>query len=207
MRHLTLKKELNRKIIHLSSIWIPLTYLFMDFTQMLYLLSASTFLMITLDLLRVNNKLAAQLIKRCLNTLRFHEIFRPHEEKEGLSGASYMLLASMLCLLIFPREVFIAATLVLIISDTIAAFCGLLLGTCTIYKNKTLEGAAGFLFSSISVSLIVCMAYHLPLTPGIIASIISTITEVFSRGISIDDNFSIPLAYATSFMLVHNLLF
>lgn len=204
MNHSILKKELKRKAIHLSSLWIPLAYLHFNFTQMLWLLLSLTSLMIAFDLNRVKHNSVGEIIKQCLIALKLNNIFRSHEDTT-LCGASYMLLAALLCLLIFPQEVFITAFLVLMISDTIAAFCGLLIGKRKIYHNKTLEGALGFLFSSLIISAVTCNIYSLPLTAAIVACIASTGAEVYAKKTLLDDNFLIPVAYGVVFIAIQQL--
>lgn len=200
-KHL-IQKEILRKIIHLSSMWIPLIYIFFDYPLMFCLLLISTLFIITFDLLRVKRNSLGRIINHCIQILKLNNVFRKHEHMGSLSGASYMLLAALLCLIIFPREVFIAALSVLIISDTLAAFIGLTFGSKKIYQNKTLEGTVGFLLSSLLISYIVCESYKLPLFAGIVASIATTIAETYSKKIGIDDNFLIPLVYGVVFLIL-----
>ncbi len=192
------KHEIFRKIIHLSSILYPVAYYFyLSKSQMLFLTLSVCILMITIEFLRSRlatfNSLFNQLLKHSL---------RP-QEKNTMTGASYFVCGLLLTTLVFEKNITIAALSILVISDTCASIVGLTLGKYKLYGNKTLEGSAAFLFSATLISLSLNSTLHLSFISLVLASIGTSIIELFSKLLKIDDNLLIPLTFA----MLYNVFF
>jgi dolichol kinase len=182
------KSEIHRKLVHLSSLWIPLSYLYFSEETMNSLLFVLTGIAIIIELCR---KYSPELNNLIQNTLG--SIMRM-EEQQTFSGATYLLLSSSLTILFFSKEVAIFALCVLMISDTCAAIIGRKFGK-HIYAGKSLEGSMAFFFSALLVYFVCKIFFNFPLSfnVSLFAIFIATIVEFFAKQIKLDDNLVIPL--------------
>lgn len=186
------KKELYRKAIHLSSLWIPLVIYFAH-TGISVALFA-TLLLGDLALEYANyrripwaRQIFAVLFSR---TMRHKET--THARFEA-SGSMYVLASAIVCTILFSKHVAVISLTVMLISDTVAALFGKAYGTRKLYKNKSLEGTCAFFVSALVVN-IVCSTFYPFGVASVIACIIATFAEMFEDKLEIDDNFSIPLS-------------
>lgn len=188
----TLRNELYRKSIHLSSVWMPLLIYFAP--QKLSLLIFAV--LFTADLfieygcykkISWTRKLFEGLF---IKTLRGREIrknrFRP-------SGSVYLLGSAFLSVWLFPAAIAAIGMSIALISDTCAAIFGKVFGTRRIYGTKSLEGTAMFFLSALYI-----MTACNPIFPfawaGVAACTAATLCELYESILKIDDNLSIPLA-------------
>jgi dolichol kinase len=194
--------EVVRKAIHLLSLSIPVIYFFVSRATGLYLLLPITAAFIIIDLARYYIPEVSQWFYRW-----FGWLLRRHEtdiKQKRLNGASNVLIAALLCVLIFPKVIVINAFAVLIISDTTAALFGRRFGKHR-FLAKSLEGSIAFFVAAVIVILIAPKVdgtigeYII----GIIAAAIGTIIEALP--IKIDDNISIPLAIGFSLWCLYAL--
>jgi len=118
-------------------------------------------------------------------------------ELTSLTGGSYLMLASLVCMLIFGssaggRGVFIAAISFLAVGDTVAAVVGLSVGRLRFF-HKTLEGSLAGLAACIAVAWVVSSLPHLdlPLGIGILGAVSASVVEALP--IDVNDNVVIPL--------------
>ncbi len=186
------KKELYRKLIHLSSLWIPALIYFVKPE-----ISISIFSIIFVGdvILEYGNYKKWHWACRTFGLL-FYRALRNKELKRShlqLSGGAYVMLAAIACTLLFPSNIAVVAMSVMLISDTCAALFGKAYGMRRLYKNKSLEGTAAFFISALIIMMICNII--LPVTyASIIAAFTATLAEMFEDKIEVDDNFSIPLS-------------
>jgi len=173
--------ELERKLIHLSSLWIPLICYFWQRENALIVLAVVTIGMLVIDLVRISGGP----VRRLFNIF-FGSVLRQHESYK-ITGASYLLFSSLVTLYLFGSVVAAVACAYLIIGDTAAAIVGKHWGKKEI-MGKTLEGSLSCLAGCLAVSLLVP---EIGLVTGIIASVVATLVELLP--LVIDDNVSIPL--------------
>ncbi|MEK7819369.1 MAG: diacylglycerol/polyprenol kinase family protein [Bacteroidota bacterium] len=188
--------ELYRKGIHISSLSIPIIYFYISRDLALMILIPVTFVFISVDLLRFYHDGTSKI---------FYSVFRPmlrnHEVdfvEKRLNGASYVLLAATLSVLIFPKIIAITAFSILILSDTAAALIGRIFGLHKIFNNKSLEGSFAFFLTAILIVL-ATPKFEYSISEyfiGIFAALIGTIVELLP--IPIDDNLTIPLSIGFS---------
>ncbi len=116
------------------------------------------------------------------------------EEKHKLTGATNMLIAATLVVAFFDKEVAIYALTVLMVSDSFAALIGKRFGKIK-FAGKTLEGSMAFAISAYLIFNYLTSYYlfDLELNKTILAIVLATITEIFSKKIKLDDNLTIPL--------------
>lgn len=186
---ISLRQEIIRKSIHLSSLIVPLFLYTYGRHLTLSILLPLTILFLLIDVLRINNAY----IKKLYNT--FLKSITRSSEYNSLTGASYVLISSSLIVLLFPESLAIASIMIMSISDTLAAIVGRVYGSIKINK-KTLEGSIAFFLSSISI---LSLFPELNLFIGIASAVIATTTELYSR---VADNLSASISFSLSYVLI-----
>jgi dolichol kinase len=186
------KHEVYRKLIHLSSLWIPLAIYFLEHKQALLLFTALTTCILIMEFMRQRNLRAFVLFDRI-----FGSTLRPSEKMRGgtMTGAVYMMLGALVCIF-FSKEIGVTASAILMVADTAAAIVGIKFGKTAIL-GKSLEGSVAFLFSGLLVLVTLGSAMpHGPhyLASGAVAVIVATFVELYSKKLHLNDNFSIPVA-------------
>lgn len=184
---ISLKNEIFRKTIHLSSIAIPIFLFFYGRELTLLYLLPITITFLILDILRIRNTRIKYLYNYFFITLT-----RSSESKK-ITGASYVFLSSSIIILFFPIDIAFISLLIMTISDSLAALFGRIYGTIKI-NNKTLEGSLAFFISS---SIIILFSSSVNIYLGVMSTLITTIVEIYSP---IDDNLSVPLAFGLSYV-------
>jgi len=184
--NISIKDEFLRKSIHLSNSGIAFLLFFWKQESVLAFIFIVTMLMIGLDLVRIYNSNINKIYHSFLGgiTREF--------EKNRLTGASYVMLASLIVLLFFDKYTCIAALLIMSYSDTAAALIGRLYGKTQIF-DKTLEGS--FAFFTVSFLIILLLYPEIDFLFSFIAIIVATLVELFSL-FKIDDNLSVPVVAA-----------
>jgi len=192
--------ELARKSIHLTSLSIPVIYYFIERDLALELLVPITFAFLVVDLLRYYHKPTAEIFYKV-----FRFMLRKHEQDERtkrLNGATNVLIAATLCVIIFPKLIVLTAFSILIISDTFAALIGRKFGKRK-FLQKSVEGSlAFFLFALFVIALTPKVEYStIEYVIGIVAAIVGTVVEASSW--KVDDNLSIPLSVGVVMWLLY----
>ncbi|MBS4035082.1 MAG: dolichol kinase [Ignavibacterium sp.] len=186
------RDELIRKLIHLTSLSIPVIYYFIPTATAAIILGILTAVALIMDLGRYLSPVFGKIFYKF-----FGFLLRKHEtdhEKKNLNGATYVLLAAFLGVLIFPKVIFITAFSILIISDSSAALIGRKFGKIK-FLRKSLEGTLAFF---ISASIVIFFTpkigyYGTEYIIGLIAAFVGAFVENLSFGIA-DDNISIPFS-------------
>ena len=184
------KKELYRKSIHLSSLWIPALIYFLHPGLSIIIFST---LFVGDALLEYGNYKKWPWARRSFGVL-FFKTLRNKELKRNkfqVSGSLYVFLAAIACTFLFTKAIAVVSLTIMLISDTCAALFGKAYGTRRLRASKSLEGTVAFFLSA----LLIMVLYNpiLPVTyASIIAALIATLTEMYEDKIEIDDNLSIP---------------
>lgn len=189
-----LRSELKRKAIHLASLSIPLGYyLTPDFWQRDWerALLAAVILSLAIEVFRLNHLPTRNLFRHF-----FGELLRNHEEV-SLLGSTYLLIACLLSIHLFPKPIAVLALSFLIVGDTMAAIVGKWLGRTRIF-DKTLEGSLACLVTCYLLTLLVP---EIPFRVAVVGALTATVFELLP--IPLDDNFRIPLSagFAMDFFL------
>jgi dolichol kinase len=197
------RHEVVRKGIHLVSLSIPIIYSFIDKTLALQILIPIMSGFLIVDLGRHASPSLAQWFYRW-----FGWLLRRHEQITGrwrLNGASNVMIAATLSILIFPKIIAINAFAILIISDTTSALIGRRFGKRR-FLSKSLEGSASFLISAILVILVAPKVQYAvgEYWIGFVAAIVGTVVEASS--IRIDDNLSIPISVGITLWVLYSFL-
>lgn len=186
-----LKKELYRKAVHISSLWIPLfVYLFPQKETALFL-GALLFVNLATEYLCYKKVpwIRYAYDKLFLKTLRSREI---RKNRFVPSGATYVLAAALSCVLFFSKEIAVIALTIMLVSDACAAVFGKTFGYRKLHASKSLEGSVVFFISALCVMVLYNSIFALNYA-GIVACCAATLCELYDDKIKIDDNLSVPL--------------
>jgi dolichol kinase len=185
------KAEIARKGIHLSSLSIPIIYYFISRDLAIEILLPVTSAFLAVDLLRHYHQPTAQLFYKI-----FRFMLRKHEQDENskrLNGATNVLIAATLCVILFPKLIVLTAFPILIVSDSMAALIGRRFGKKRFLKKSVAGSLAFFIFALVVIAFTPKFNYSAgEYLIGIIAAAIGTVVEAASW--EVDDNLSIPLS-------------
>ncbi|MBW7888304.1 MAG: dolichol kinase [Bacteroidetes bacterium] len=198
------RAEILRKGIHLSSLSIPIIYYFIPRTMALQLLLPVTLAFLFIDLLRYYNSAVASLFYKV-----FRFMLRKHEQDEKtkrLNGATNVLIAASLCVIVFPKLIVLTAFPILIVSDSMAALIGRRFGKRKFLK-KSVEGSTAFFIFALLVVAFSPKVYQSfgEYIIGIVASLVGTVVEAASW--NIDDNLTIPISIGIIMWGLYSLLY
>jgi len=194
--------EVIRKSVHLVSLSIPIVYYFVDKPMALTLVIPLMTVFLVIDLARYYNQSVEHFVHKYFGfMMRKREI---DKKRKTLNGATYVLIAATICVLIFPKIITITSFSILIISDITSALVGRRFGKHR-FIAKSLEGSSAFFFSAIIVvALTPKIEYHFAeYLIGVAAALVGTIAEALPA--DIDDNLSIPLSVGASLWLLYYL--
>lgn len=199
---ISIKNELLRKSIHLSSAIVPVIYYFVNREIAVYVLAAACTALVLLDILRAKSEAVGRFYLRFMKPiLRGHEI---ENNNSFFTGGTYITISFLLCVVIFPKPLAITAMFIVIFCDSLAALVGKSKGKHFI-ANKTVEGSLAFLVTGIIIIYLSpkisdsVIEYYI----GIATVFLSAVFEVVP--LKIDDNISIPLFFGLIYMLLFNL--
>jgi dolichol kinase len=182
--------EARRKAVHLSFVVLPLDLLFewlpwprthAAWRLLLIVLSLGA---VALDLFRIHERRVRTFFRSF-----FGELIREHEAF-SLMGSTYLLIASLLAVEIFPREVAAAAIGFTVVGDAFAAMVGKAWGRHRFF-NKTLEGAAGGLVACLAWAAVPATFGHLPWMIAVAGALTASLVELLP--IPLDDNLGMTL--------------
>ncbi len=192
--------EIKRKLIHLSSLWMPIgIYLLPQFVVAGLVLSL-LILVLLFEWLRQKPYRFSLWINR-----QFGVLLRHHEQAGfQLTGASYLLISALLCILVFNQVTAMAALVIIVIGDTAASLIGKRYGRVRLLGTKSLEGSIAFAVSAYLSVMVVgyfCAMSGLFYIISLAVVGVATIAELFCNKLKLDDNFIVPLVGASLFWL------
>ena len=139
---------------------------------------------ITLDLIRFLHKQTNVLLHE-----RVKKLFRKNEY-QAFSSMTIFLTAFFITILVFPKEIAIAASTFLIFGDTFGKIFGLAFGKHKIL-NKTVEGTLAYFGCILICSYILYTLFDISPYILIFGGISAPLIELFSMGMN--DNITVPL--------------
>lgn len=176
--------ESKRKLIHLSALSIPiLYYLIPEYISKPVLLLVTAGL-ITIEVLRLKFPSLKVIFMNVA-----HSLIREHE-LTTLTGSTYLLISSSICVFLARKEIAIAGISYLILGDSMAAIIGKRYGRIKIF-GKTLEGFLACFSTCLAIGLIIP---RIDFAVAIAGAFAASLVELFP--IPIDDNLRIPLISA-----------
>ena len=176
--------EILRKILHISSLIVPLSYLLfiVDKESMLTYILIAIIIAFLIEISRIKFSNFQNIFNKY-----FGLMLRGEEKNGKITGATWMLLGWFTTILLFPIDIAVAALIFLSIGDAIAGLVG---KTFPIYKVRdksisgTLAGIIGCVFS------VVILNPTLPLSIIIIGAVSAMFIELLP--LPLDDNLTIP---------------
>lgn len=194
--------ELRRKAIHLSFLVLPLELLWQtlpwprgktQFRELFLILVVGA---VVIDLLRIHDRRVGRFFRTFVG-----EMIREHE-RFNLLGSTYLLLAALLAIEIFPLPVAAAALGFTVIGDAFAAIVGKAWGRTKLMK-KSVEGFAGGLVACLAWASFLALTGQLEWRLVLVGAVVASVVEFLP--IPLDDNLGITLSagYAMKLMLLH----
>ena len=190
--------EIYRKVIHAVSILIPLSYLWLIKDQSIMILILTVLCSVSLFLEFLRNK--SNTVKFLFNNM-FIKMLRKNEKKGTLTGATWLLIGSLITTIFFPIYIVVPALIYLSIGDSFAAIIGKAYPFGKIGVKSITGSISGALASSIFA---ISVNKILPIEIIIIGSIIAMLIEIIP--IKLNDNLTIPFISALVMNLSLNLL-
>ena len=185
--------EYIRKIIHLFSLIIPFGYLYIitDKYLMVQILIVLNVIFLFFDITRLRIVWIQSIFKYF-----FNDMLRGHEQKGHLTGATWVLIGSLISILIFTKYVAVIALIFMSLVDTAAGLIGQKFGKHKV-GNKTWEG----FLAGLIICIIVAINFpFLPLKISLVGALVAMIMELLP--IPLDDNFKIPLGSGAIMMML-----
>jgi dolichol kinase len=186
--------ETLRKSIHLSSLVIPLGYRFvLDYNRRVAFVLVLMALVISLvvEFHRFWQRSFRKTFHRFFGT-----ILRKHEMKD-FTGATYLLVSSLICIAFFDEPIAAASIAFLSIGDTFAALIGMNFGKRKFLRNnKSLEGSLACFVS--------CAIFGLWWLSNPWMAVIGALTATAAElgKLPLDDNIKIPFTSALVMSIV-----
>jgi len=182
--------EAQRKALHVSFILLPLELLFEVLPwprgrgQWRLALMACVGLAVIVDMVRIHDNRVKRFFTRF-----FGEMIREHEQF-NLLGSTYLLIAALLAVELFPRPMAAAAIGFTVLGDGFAAVVGRGWGR-TRFFGKSLEGALGGLTACLAWAAWLALSGHLPWHVVVAGALAASLVEILP--IPLDDNLGITL--------------
>src|SRR5262245_60302808 len=183
--------EAQRKAIHLAFILLPLALLHAwlpwpktkgEWRLVLVTAVAGA---IAIDLLRIHDHRARRWFREF-----FGQMIRPHERSQ-LLGSTYLLLAALLAIEIFRRDIAAAAIGFTVLGDAFAALAGRAYGRTRLF-GKSVEGFATGLAACMCWAAYLAAFAHLPWHVALAGAVAASLVEILP--IPLDDNLGMTLA-------------
>lgn len=200
MHRSNLKNEIQRKLFHLSFIWIPIVVAFLTKTYSVMLIGFCLICVLFYEKLKEESPDFMKALKRFLGWLI------TFKKSKALSKATYIMTSAFLAVLFFDKEIAITSISIMVISDAVASIVGRSFGKRKVY-DKTMEGSAAFLVASIAISMFVFFSIYDTqkfIISALAGSIVATIAELIASKIDVNDSVFVTLATALTmqFMFV-----
>lgn len=197
--------ELTRKLIHYASAAIPIGYLFIDKNIVLLILGTLLVLMAVFELLKYkSNIMHSVYVKYFKHMLREHEYDR---SKFRLNGATWVIFASIFCVILFPKLIAVTGLLMLTFADSTSALLGRIYGKKQYAPNRSYVGTVTFLIVGVIIVML-APKYFGGIKEYVIAFIAVAVTTVADAlSLPVDDNFTIPVVCCGVMYLLYILLY
>jgi dolichol kinase len=182
--------EARRKAIHLAFIVLPLDLLFQVLPwphsrpQWRWLLLALALGALIVDVVRVNDSRVRHFFGTVLRGM-----LREHEQW-NLLGSTYLLIAALLAVEIFPRPIAAAALGYTVLGDALAAMVGKAWGRIRFF-GKSLEGGLAGLVGCLAWAALMASTGHLPWSVAVAGALVASLVEFLP--IPLDDNLGMTL--------------
>lgn len=198
-------REILRKLIHLSSLWMVALMWFFPHTKILLFYFFTACLL--LNLLVEYAYSCRMPFLTPLYDFFFGRMLRGevHPRQWVVSGSPAVFAAAALVSLFFPLKIAAVSLGVMLTADTAAALFGRRFGRHRIVNGKSVEGVIAFCLIgfSFSCSLLACagLLRIQTLLGAVAGTLLAAGVELFEKQLRLDDNFSIPLIFGLAICL------
>jgi len=185
-----LKAEIRRKAIHLSYLIVPITLIHpwlpwpRSRGEWTVFLVAAVLIAVAVDLARIHDRRVRVFFQRF-----FGDLLRRHE-KAQLLGSTYLLIASLLAIDLFPRPIAAAVIGFTVLGDGLAAVIGRAYGRKRKF-GKSVEGTAACLAGSLAWAAYLASIGQLDWPVAVTGALVASLVEFLP--IPLDDNLRITL--------------
>lgn len=187
---LSLRWELTRKALHLTSTVVPGSYAAgVPQTVVIWVLVFALAVALAVEIGRHRSHRARTVFDSAVGSL-----LRDHEWR-GPSGATWLLLALLVAAVVFPRDIAIAAMCAVALGDAAAAIIGRAFARPAVQHKSFVGSAACFAASAIAARTIAEFAWREALIVGVLAAL----AERPRR--PLDDNLRIVIAVGCGILL------
>lgn len=187
---LSLRRELARKGLHLLSTAVPVAYA-AGIARVVVIWGLASALAIALA---VEIGRSRSLRARTAFHATVGDLLRAHE-RQGPSGATWLVIALLIAVVLFPRDVAIAAMCAVALGDAAAAIIGRAVARTAVHRKSFGGSAACFAASAVSTRVIAGFAWPEAMIIGILAAL----AERPRR--PLDDNLRIVIAVGCGILL------
>jgi len=187
-------REAWRKSIHLSSLIMPLAYRYLfhyNKSLMFWILLLLTIIALVIEMMRLERPTFKRIFLKLFNL-----ILRRHEHRD-FTGATYMMVAGVLCVAFLEPQIAFCALSFLSIGDTFAAIIGMSMGKRKLPNSKkSLEGALACFVSTFAWAL----AFGTNPWISFVGAVATTFAEL--SALPVDDNIKIPIVSGIAMAIV-----
>jgi len=178
-------REVSRKSIHILSIIIPLShiYIFKNKIDMILFLSAMLIFCFFIEIFRNQNSFISKFFDKYLFFM-----MRSFEKQGSLTGSTWVFVGALITIILVPQPFSLLALFFLAFGDTLAALVGMKFPFVRI-GNKTLSGSLACFIMCLFVGII--FDFEISSEIILIGAFTATIVELIS--IKINDNILIPV--------------
>ena len=174
-------KELLRKTTHLAGFFIPCIYIVLDKSTMISIAGSLVGIAVIVEFLKWVSESFREMFYRF-----FESILRRHERKGAITGATYYLISTFLCIVFFDKDIAIVSIFFIVLGDTAAALVGKAWGRIKLIGNKSLEGS----IACFTVCAVISLFWIDPVV-GLTGAFVASLAELLP--LRIDDNLTVPL--------------
>ena len=191
-RAASFRRELARKAIHLSSTTVPIALaLGVERRAALVALGALALIAVAVEVARATSPAIGARFE-----VIFHPLLRLHESTR-VTGATWLIGAMFVAVLLLPRDTAIVATWAAAVGDSAAALIGMRFGRIrSSHDGKSLEGSAACLLATMAGALLLTGAGA---RMAILAAVTATVAERLPW--PHDDNVRIITAVGVTMMI------
>ncbi len=179
MAEFSLKKELQRKTVHVTSVLIVIAYFFLPKTVILLILTVLLIIFLELEFVRIDLRLKLPV---------FQQFYRD-KEKDRLAGHVFFIMGAIIAISVFDKNIAMAAILMTTFGDTCAAIFGKRFGRTWIpkLKNRAVEGCMAEFIVDLAIGFMFLDFWLIIVVMAGTATIVETVVN------KMDDNLLIPL--------------
>lgn len=192
-------------MVHYASSAIPIGYLFIEKNTVLLVLGIILASMIVVEILKYKSAFVYGIYVKF-----FKHMLREHEYNRGavrINGATWVLLSSIFCILLFPKLIAVFGLLMLAFADSTSALAGRIWGKKQYAPNRSYVGTAVFFIVGMIIMMLAPKYFGSGKEYFVLSIAVIATTVADSLILPVDDNFTIPITACIVSYILFLLLF